>query len=133
MILWYIMMWSFIKSIRWLTLVCLFYGVGTAYALVVEVPPSQWYQDIIVWPTTRISANQSTWMWFIQLINQYLWFSIAVIAFAVLVYGWFKLLTVPAWDSDALNTATKIMTNAAIGIVVAMLSYAAVRVVVNLF
>ncbi len=122
----------FFLSVRSLILTLVLYYVSAAYALVVEVPPNQWYQDVIVWPSTRISAQSDTLIWFIQLINQYLWFSIGIVAFVVLLYGWFQLMTAQG-DAAKVSDANKILLNGWIGLFVAILSYAAVRVIVNLF
>lgn len=82
-------------------------------------------------PTTRVSAKEDTLFGFIQLINQYIRFSLAVVCFIVLVYGGYKLITA-AGDAAKLGEATAILTNAGIGILIAILSYSVVRVIINL-
>jgi hypothetical protein len=49
----------------------------------------------------------------------------------VLIYGGFLLMTANG-DNKKMQTANKILTGALIGIVIAILSYAIVRIVVNL-
>jgi FtsH-binding integral membrane protein len=65
------------------------------------------------------------------LINKYLRFAISVVCMWVLVFGGFKLMTASG-DEKKMSEANKILTWALIGIVIALLSYALVRIVTNL-
>ena len=98
----------------------------------IEVPPVSTSDDLEMNPTTIIQQNESSLTGYINLINTYLWFSISVVAMAVLVYGGYKLITANG-DSAVISTANRLMMNAGIGIGVAMLAYTAIRVIVNLF
>ena len=104
---------------------------GATFALVIDVPPQQGQQDVIVtWPT-QIQSDEGTLFSTIQLINQYLRFAIGVICMGVLVYGGINLVTAQ-WDEAKTKKASGLLTWALIGILIAILSYAAVRLIVNL-
>ena len=103
----------------------------STFAIVVEVPSSQWQQDVIVTGPTQIQWDESTVFSIIQTINSYLRFSIWAICMGVLIYWWIKLITAQ-WDAAKMKEANKLLTWALIGILVAIFSYALVRIVVNL-
>lgn len=104
----------------------------TANAIVLEVPSSQWQADVAVtWPTL-VQADESSFFELIQNINQYLWFSLWVVCMAVLIVWWYKLMTAQG-DDAKMKQANKLLMWALIGILIAILSYAIIRLVVNLF
>ena len=103
----------------------------STFAIVVEVPSSQWQQDVIVTGPTQIQWDESTVFSIIQTINSYLRFSIWAICMGVLIYWWIKLITAQ-WDPAKMKEANKLLMWALIGILVAIFSYAIVRIIVNL-
>ncbi len=103
----------------------------STFAIVVEVPSSQWQQDVIVTGPTQIQWDESTVFSTIQTINSYLRFSIWAICMGVLIYWWIKLITAQ-WDPAKMKEANKLLMWALIGILVAIFSYAIVRIIVNL-
>lgn len=103
----------------------------STFAIVVEVPPSQGQEDVIVTGPTLIQWDESTLFDTIQTINTYLRFSIWVICMWVLIYWWIKLITAQ-WDQAKMKEANKLLMWALVGILVAIFSYAIVRIVVNL-
>ena len=103
----------------------------STFAIVVEVPSSQWQQDVIVTGPTQIQWDESTFFNTIQTINSYLRFSIWAICMGVLIYWWIKLITAQ-WDPAKMKEANKLLMWALIGILVAIFSYAIVRIIVNL-
>ncbi len=112
-------------TLIWFT--CIF----STFAIVVEVPSSQWQQDVIVtWPT-QVQGNESTLFQTIQTINQYLWFSIWAICMWVLIYWWIKLITAQG-DPAKMKEANKLLVWALVWILIAIFSYAIVRIIVNL-
>lgn len=64
-------------------------------------------------------------------INTYLRWSIWLVATIVVIYGWFKLLTAQ-WDEKAMKQAQWAFIGAAVGVFIAMLSYAIVKIVINI-
>ena len=105
--------------------------ISSSYAIIVEVPPQQGQEDVIVtWPT-QIQADEGSFYDTIQLINKYLWFAISVVCMWVLVYGGFVLMTASG-DEKKMEQANKLLTWALIGIVISLLSYAIVRIITNL-
>jgi uncharacterized membrane protein len=98
----------------------------------VEVPWSQWYVDINVAWSTRIGDNQREIVEYIQLVNQYLWFSLGAVCMAALIYGWFKAMSSQG-DENKTKSAITIMINATIGVMIAISSYSLIRIIVNLF
>ena len=106
-------------------------SIFSTFAIVVEVPSSQGQEDVIVtWPT-QIQADEGTLFETIQLINTYLRFSIWAVCMWVLIFWWIKLITAQ-WDPAKMKEANKLLMWALIGILIAILSYAIVRIIVNL-
>lgn len=122
---------KYIKKILVLWLFWLFNLVYSVW-IVVQVPTPSGQEDIVVtWPT-QVESNESTIFDVIQIINYYLWFAIAGVAMLVIVYAWFNLITAH-WDKDKTSSATRMVISAMIAIIVSMLSYAIIKLVVNLF
>lgn len=103
----------------------------STFAIVVEVPSSQWQEDVIVTGPTQVQGNESTFFETIQTINKYLRFSIWAICMGVLIYWWIKLMTA-TWDAAKMKEANKLLMWALVGILIAIFSYAIVRIVINL-
>ncbi len=100
-------------------------------AVVVEVPPARGNQDIAVTGPTRVQADEFTLFEFIQLINDYLRFTMGAIALGVFIYGGIKLITAQ-WDPEKLSSSHRLLLGAAVGIVIIIFSYAVVRLIINL-
>jgi len=103
----------------------------STFAIIVEVPSSHGQDDVMVtWPT-QVQADEWTFFETIQMINQYLWFSIWAISMWVLIFWWIKLMTAQG-DAAKMKEANKLLMWALIGILISMFSYALVRIIVNL-
>ncbi len=111
-----------------------FVGFSTlfsTYAIVVEVPSSQWQQDVMVtWPT-QVQADESTFFDTIQTVNKYLRFFIWAVCMGVLIFWWIKLITANG-DWAKMKEANKLLMWAIIWIFIAIFSYAIVRIIINL-
>lgn len=117
---------AIVYTIFWLTSV-----IFSTFAIIVEVPSSQGQEDVMVtWPT-QIQADESTLYETIQTINQYLRFSIGAICMGVLIFWWIKLITASG-DAAKMKEANKLLMWALVWILIAMFSYALVRIIVNL-
>lgn len=102
-------------------------------AIRVSVPPSDGFRDIAANGSQHIESNAEVVYDYLQLINEYLWFSIAVIVFAAVGYAWYKFLT-STWGGDEAKTTLKnVVTGTGVGILVVVMSYTIVRLVINLF
>jgi len=119
------------KNLRAFIAGILYTTLAKTFAIVLDVPPSWWNQDIEVSGPTRIQEGESTLFAFIQFINTYLRFFLGAITMWVLVYAWFRLLTA-AGNEERIKQTTNLLIWTIIGIVVVLLSYAIVRLVVNL-
>ncbi len=119
----------FSKLILWLTL----YGLSLAsvFSLSVQIPTPSGQEDIIV-ATSTVSSDESTLFDVIQIINDYLWFAIAGVAMIVIAAAWIKLI-LAQWDKEQTSSANKMLISAIIAIFVSMMSYAIIKLVVNLF
>lgn len=105
---------------------------ANVFAISIYVPSSQWNEDIVVtWPT-QVETNEWTLFEIIQIVNQYLWFAIWFFCLIVLIIGGFKILSAEG-NAEKLKKANKLIIGSVIGIFIAVLSYAAVRLIVNLF
>jgi len=97
----------------------------------VSLPDWTWQDDINV-DNTQVNTKESTIFEYIQIINYYLWFSIAWISMAVLVYAWIQMITA-WWDKAKVSKWWKLALSCLIAILVSMLSYTLVNLIVNLF
>ena len=64
-------------------------------------------------------------------INEYLRWAFSVICTAVVVYGWYRMIT-SNWDKKAMKQWVWALIWSAIGIVIAMLSYMIVNLLANI-
>lgn len=105
---------------------------NTSSAINLQIPDSHAQADLAVVGPTQIEANESDLFDLINLINDYLWFSIWLVCLWALVYGGIWLIT-SQWNDDKMKKANKILMWALIGILIAIFSYSIIRLVVNLF
>jgi len=120
----------FFKIVLWFTL--LGFNLANVFAFTLQVPTPSGQEDIVVtWPT-QVESNESTIFDIIQIINDYLWFSIAGIAMVVLISAWIKLI-LAEWDKEKVSSANRMVISSIIAIFVAMVSYAIIKLVINLF
>jgi len=103
----------------------------STFAIVVEVPSSQWQDDVMVTGPTQIQGDESTFFETIQTINTYLRFFLWAICMGVLIFWWIKLMTAQG-DPAKMKEANKLLMWALIWILIAVFSYAIVRIIVNL-
>ena len=124
---------NIVKKFVWSLFVLLFGVVSILEVSAVKVylPDWNWQEDINI-DNPQVNTNEKTLFEYIQLINSYLWFSIAWIAMAILVYAWIQLITA-WWDKSKVSKAGKLAFSCLIAIVVAMLSYLLVNLIINLF
>ncbi len=123
---------NFIHAIIFATFgfTCIF----STYAILIEIPQNAGNPDVVVtWPAQidESTASESTLFDLIQIINTYLRFSIGVVAMGVLIYWWIKLITGQG-DPAKMKEANKLLMWALIGILVAIFSYALVRLIINI-
>lgn len=107
-------------------------NLSNVLAIVVQVPTPSGQEDIIMTGPTQVESDESTIFDVIQIINDYLWFSIAGVAMAVFVFAGIKLI-IARWNKEDTGAATRLITSAMIAIMVSMLSYAIIRLIINLF
>lgn len=100
--------------------------------ITLQVPTPSGQDDIVVtWPT-QVESNESTIFDIIQIVNDYLRFAIAWIAMVVLIYWWIKLITSDR-NKEEVSKVNKMIVSAMIAIFAAIISYAIVKLVVNIF
>jgi len=115
-----------------ITLSILLINTLNVFGVTLQTPNPHWQSDINVSWFTQIESDETTIFDIIQIINDYLWFTIAWVAMVVLVYWWIKLITA-GWKKETVSSANKMIFSAAIAIFVSILSYAIIKLVVNLF
>lgn len=108
------------------------FGFASSYGIIIQVPYQQGQSDVAILSTTDIQEDESTLFATIQLVNSYLWFSIAVVCMAVLIWWGIKLITAQ-WDDKKMAEANKLLLWALAWIMISLLSYALIRLVVGLF
>lgn len=103
-------------------------------AVVIEIPDPEWNSDI--WATivnsTQISWDESSFFNTIQMVNKYLWMSIGLVCMIFLVSAGIWLITANG-DEKKMKNANKTLWWAIIWILISIMSYAIIRLVINLF
>ena len=117
------------KYLLWLSLLA--GSFASVFSLSVQIPVPHWQEDIIVAEST-VESDESTLFDIIQIVNDYLWFSIAGAAMIVLITAGIKLI-MAEWNKEDITKANRMIVSAIIAIFAAMLSYAIIKLVVNLF
>lgn len=118
------------KIVLWLGLLGL--NLTSVFAVTVQVPTPSGQDDIVVtWPT-QVESDESTIFDIIQIVNDYLWFAIAGVAMVVIIAAGIKLL-IAEWEKDKVSSANRMIISSMIAIFVAMVSYALIKLAVNLF
>jgi hypothetical protein len=118
------------RKIRGAIVLAILMGLNYTIAIVIQVPPAGWNADINV-QNPVVEGDESTLFVVFQFINQYLRFFMGAIAMGVLIYGGFLLMTANG-DSEKVSQANQIIIGAGIGIGIVLISYAAVRLIVNI-
>ena len=106
------------------------------FALTVELPSVNsegvvTLSDGEVTDTTYSGSNYIFSVVF-DFINKHIWYAFWVIAFALLLYAGYLLVT-SEWESQWLKKANKTLVYGLVGLLIAILSYAIVMFIVNLF
>lgn len=99
-----------------------------------EIPPRQWFDDIITDNQEYLEAAPTFWSlnrWF-SILNQALWVFVAPIFMGVFIYAWFVMVT-SQWDSEKMKRGIRILIYAGLGLGLVLLSYVLVNLLVNLF
>ena len=106
-------------------------SIFSTYAIVVEVPSSQGQDDVMVTGPTQIEWDESTLFSTIQTVNKYLRFAIWVVCMWVLIFWWIQLITAQGNDAK-MKEGIKLLMWALIWILIAIFSYALIRIIINL-
>ncbi len=77
-------------------------------------------------------ANESHIVEIVNLINDYLWFFVGLVCLVLLAYSGYKIITAQG-DKKQISDAYNLIIATIIAILVAVLSYAIVKLLVNLF
>ncbi len=106
---------------------------GWWWDLKVEIPFGDWFQDIIA-DDSVITPNEAnnSFTKFVQLMNTYLWIVMLVVFMLMLIYAGFTLFT-SFGEDEKFKKWNKILLYVVVGLVVAVISYALINIVVNLF
>lgn len=118
------------KIILWSWVLALI--LSGAFAVSVQVPTPSGQDDIVVTGPTQVESDESTIFDIIQIVNDYLWFSIAGIAMVLLISAWIKLI-MAGGDKEKTSSANRMVMGSIIAIFAAMISYAIIKLIVNLF
>lgn len=102
----------------------------------VRLPNDQVGDDVNItmqWQTnnTRIRGDEKTLFNTINLINKYLRWSFTLVCSALVIYWGFELITANG-DKKALKRGLRTLIGTAVGISIAMLSYALVKILSNI-
>lgn len=109
----------------------LWMNIANIFAFRMDVPTPSWQDDIIVNWSTKVETTETELIDLINIINEYLRFIIAGLAFVIFVYAGITLIT--WWSKDKMWKANKMLISSVIAIIVSMLSYTIVKILINLF
>lgn len=105
--------------------------MSSVSAVNISVPTTNLDANIVDPQPSTIVADQNVFRDFIQFINEYLWFFLIVVAFCVIAYTWFLLITSP--DEDGWKKIGKMLVSVIAGILIAVFAYIFIRLLANLF
>jgi hypothetical protein len=105
--------------------------ITSTHAITLEVPRSQGNEDVMVTGPEQVTGDETSFFELIQTINEYLRFSIGAVCMGVLIFGGIQLITASG-NEEKMKTANKLLMGALIGILIAVLSYAIVRLIINI-
>ena len=115
-----------------------FFGTITeASNLTVQIPTDLWEKNDDIYIEAKGSSanavvgNEKTLYSTLNLINDYLWWSFWAIAMGLTIYAGYEVMT---WDGDkkAMKKAQWTLIGVAVGLCIAMLSSAIIKIVVNI-
>jgi hypothetical protein len=128
--------YKFMSLFHYLLLsLCIFFGWFISFQsvswLTIHLPLTT--EDDLVAEQETITQQDSrdSFINLIRFINSYLWFALAGVGFAVLIYAGFQMIT-GRWDESKFKTWMMTAVYAGIGIWVALMAYAAVNIVINI-
>jgi len=102
------------------------------FAIKVAVPDWDWESDVIVPPGEEIIETSEKHIFdIIQIINKYLWFSIWWICMVLLIFAGIRLISAN-WNEEVIKKTNNLLTGALIGLAISILSWAAVRLLINI-
>lgn len=114
---------------------CFFVCINQAFALTIETIDLSQSTTQAWWLANKISpitADSDTYVKVINIVNEYLWFSLAAICVWVMVYVGIKLMTAQ-WDKAKMKQANNALVGMVIWLGIAYFSYTAIRMVANWF
>ncbi|UFX82540.1 hypothetical protein [Candidatus Absconditicoccus praedator] len=102
-----------------------------SFAINVSMPGGTSTQDVAGGGRETIRSDDGFFLSLLDVINTYLWFFLGVVGMGVVMYGGYLLVT-SRGDDEQYKKANKILIYGVAGIIVALSSYALIRLVVNL-
>lgn len=117
------------KILSLLILLLPIFTLNNVFAVSVELPP---ISSDEVWGSQVVDTDKDSWIKFIDFVNEYLWFFLGILIMAYLIWAWIELFSAEGRE-EPLNKANKFIVYLVVWIILSMLSYAMVRVLVNLF
>ncbi len=93
-----------------------------------QVPTSHWGISVSAWP--QISSTDANFIGYIQLVVKYLRIALVIVSLAVLIYGGFRLIT---QGGEKMKDTGRLLLGLLVGILIAVFSYAIVKLLTNLF
>lgn len=119
-----------IKLYVFFLLMCFFVN-PCSFALNVVVPAAWGEKDLNI-NYTHVTWWENTTMELIQMINEYLWFFVWLVAFLLVAYSGFKIITAQG-EKEQISKSYDLLIGSVVVIFISLLSYTLVRLVVNLF
>lgn len=105
--------------------------ISNTFSYKMQIPTPSGQRDIIVNWSTNVNTDRTELVDIINIVNEYLRFILAWLAFVVFVIAGITLIT--WWSKQNMEKANKMVISSLIAIVASMLSYAIVKLLINLF
>lgn len=121
-----------LQNVHSIIVFLILFFINTAQAVTIRVPRQGTSEDYVLLWQEEITANEKDILATIQLINKYLRFTIWLVLFVIIIISGFKIM-VSHWDGEKLKSNVKIIWYSFIWLGISILSYAIVRIVINLF
>lgn len=88
-------------------------------------------KNIINEGNATVNVEQNFWSDLFKGWTNFLWFILWAVIFAMIIYGWFLLIT-GQWDEKKQQKAIRILINSVIWILIALLAYTITTLVIKL-
>ncbi len=123
-------------KLYWSLLLVYLIGLYSMWSYALDIWfPGQWWQKEVNIKYQHVAGNkvnESYLMKILNLVNEYLWFFVGFVCLLMLLYAGYNIITAQG-DKKQISKSYDLIIATMVAIFIAVLSYAVVKVLVNLF